>query len=140
MQRLLTKRDKHGSHRRSKSSEPGSKVTSPPNSVPSSPSTLDAVASSLQKSLSLYSICAAFLDPDGKCLPDVYNTAVKVCGTTTDSIYGSILQPRPMSGHSILSLFKPPDRRLDADKKQEKEDAKKVFQPRHIERHFLTYG
>jgi hypothetical protein len=46
--------------------------------------------------------------------------------TITDSIHGLILQPRPISGHSILALLKPPDRRLDADKKQEKEDAKKV--------------
>ena len=127
MQRLLTKRDKHGSHRRSKSSEPGSKVTSPPNSVPHFSSTSDEVAFSLRKSLSLYSICAAFLDPDRKCLPNAKNTAVNPYGATTDLIHGSILQPRPSSGHSILSLLKPPDRKFDAEQKQEKEDAKKVY-------------
>jgi hypothetical protein len=131
MQRLLTKRDKHGSHRRSKSSEPGSKVRSPPHSVPpSSSSPSYTVAFSLRKSLSLYSICAAFLDPNGKCLPNVKTTAVTAYGARTDSIHGSLLQPRPISGHSILALLKPPDRRLDADKKQEKEDAKKVYRLR----------
>jgi hypothetical protein len=128
MQRLLTKRDKHGSHRRSKSSEPGSKVTSPANSVSPSSSSSDAMAFSLLKSplLSLSSVCAAFLDPNGKCLPNVETRATGVFGTITDSIHGLILQPRPISGHSILALLRPPDKRLDADKKQEKEDAKKV--------------
>lgn len=129
MQRLLTKRDKHGSHRRSKSSEPGSKVTSPPNSAsPSSSSPSDAMEFSLRKSpsLSLFSICATFLNPNGKCLPNVETITNDLFGTITDSIYGFILQPRPISGHSILALLKPPDRRADADKKQEKEDAKKA--------------
>jgi hypothetical protein len=128
MQRLLTKRDKHGSHRRSKSSEPGSKVTSPPNSVSHSSSPLDAMAFPLRKSssLSLSSICAAFLHPNGKYLPNVETTAADLFGTITDSIHGFILQPRPISGHSILALLKPSDWRLDTDKKQEKENAKKV--------------
>jgi hypothetical protein len=87
------------------------------------------MAFSLRKSplLSLSSICAAFLDPNEKCLPNVETRATDLFGLTiTDSIHGLILQPRPISGHSILALLKPPDRRLDADKKQEKEDAKKV--------------
>jgi hypothetical protein len=132
MQRLLTKRDKHGSHRRSKSSEPGSKVTSPPNSKLPSSSPSDAVAFSLCKSLFLYSICAAFLDPNGKCLPNVKTTAVVAYGIRTDSIHGSLLQSRPISGHSILALLKPPDRKSDADKKQEKEDAKNVKWPQYF--------
>jgi hypothetical protein len=128
MNRLLTKRDKHGSHRRSKSSEPGSKVTSPPRPLPHSSSTSDVKRFFLRKSPSSYlkSISAAFPNANGKCLLDVETTAVSSYATNTDSRHGFTVQPRPLSGHNILSLLKPPDRRFDADKKQEKEDAKKV--------------
>ncbi len=72
MNRLLTKRDKNGTHRRSKSSEPGSKVTSPTRPLRLSSLPLHSKYAYTQNfDSSVTSICAAFAAPHGRSSPHI---------------------------------------------------------------------
>src|SRR5450432_4169747 len=127
MHRLLTKRDKNGSHRRSRSSEPGSKVTPPKCPLHLSTSYSDAEASSFHSSplSSISSICAAFI-VRGESPAQSKTAACTLNPTIADSILGFILQPRPLSGNGILSLLTSKDKKREEEKKRDAEYTKKV--------------
>lgn len=127
MNRLLTKRDKNGSHRRSKSSEPGNnKVTSSPRPLSLSLQSSNTKSNSIRSSVSsaVASISAAFPSPNGKSSAQIKPTIFQQHATSTDIGFRFVLQSRPLSGSGILSLLRP------AGKKQKESDAKKVRLPR----------
>jgi hypothetical protein len=123
MNRLLTKRDKNGLHRRSKSSETGNnKVTSSPRPLSVSLQSSNAKPNTTRNSVSsaVASLSAAFPLPNGKSSAEIKPTIFQQCATSTDIGFRFVLQSRPLSGSGILSLLRP------AGKKQKEADAKKV--------------
>jgi hypothetical protein len=129
MHRLMTKRDKNGSHRRSKSSDPKvEKVMSAPESFCIF-LTPDGKVSASQDYLSspVTSICAAFPAPHGKRSPSLEVTLSTIYATLANKRPYSALQPRPLSSFTInfFDLFRLSEKAA-GDKKPDKADAKKV--------------
>jgi hypothetical protein len=124
--RFFPKKDKTGTHRRSKSSEPGSsKVMFPPRPLSLSMRRSETVPHFFRGhySSSFNTICAAFPAFNAKSAAQVKATVSDIYATSANSQPRFVLQVRPISGNGILSLLKP------AEKKRDIESLKKVAHP-----------